>query len=81
MAVTICLSSSTGTLYLALENIGNTSTSKCTLYTKNKSMFLTSQSSEIEFLDRKYIESNNRLYYINSKSEVHFVNQGLFILD
>jgi len=44
-------------------------------------MSLTSQSSEIEFLDRKYIESNNRLYYIDSKSEIHFVNQGLYILD
>jgi len=80
-AGTICISSSTGILYLALENIRNSSTGKCTPYTKNKSMTLTSQSSEIEFLDRKYIESNHRLYYINSKSEVHYVNHGLYILD
>ena len=76
-----CTSPSTGTIYLVLENIKGSSKGKCTSYSKNKSLTVQSKVVEIEFQDRKYIEVNNKLYYINSASEVVIANDGFYILD
>jgi len=80
-AGTICTSSSTGKIYITLESINKTSAGKCIPYSKNKSMTMTSESFTIEYLDRKYVEYNNQLFYINSESEVHLVDDGLYIID
>ena len=76
-----CTSSYSNIIYLILENISNTLKGKCLSYTENESLIMTSESTKIEFLDRKYVEINNSLYYINSKSEVYLVTDGIYILN
>ena len=76
-----CTSPSTGKIYLALENVKSSTQGKCVIYSKNKSLTMKSKLAEIEFPDRKYVEIDKKLYYLNSESEVHFAKDGFYILD
>jgi len=76
-----CTSVKTGIVYLILENLKKLDRGRCVPYTKNPTLSSKGEIVEVEFTDRKYVTIDKNLYYLDSESKVHFVNDGVYILD